>query len=71
MAEISRGSVVVSELGQLFVAINRARIDGKSGWSGMGFNGERIASANPEFVAKSINVYMAQTYSDVTDGSAA
>jgi hypothetical protein len=63
--------VLVSELGQLFVAMHRTRINNNNGWSGIGFNGESIVSQNPEFVSKSINVYINQTYSDVADGSAA
>jgi len=56
---ISKGSVVMTARGQLFVALGRLYLDGaKKGWYGIGFNGERVADDNPRFVAMNVNAYI-------------
>jgi hypothetical protein len=62
---IQKGSIVVDERGNLFVALGRfyRQTDRTpNGWHGIGFNGKRAKAEVPEFVASSINAYINDTY---------
>jgi len=58
--DFGRGSVAVTARGQLFVALGRLSEtnNGESRWYGIGFNGKHVVAAQPEFLAKNINVYL-------------
>ena len=64
---IVKGSVFVTERGQLAVGLGRYKRTGDTwphGWYGVGFNGEHVMADFPELVSPSINSYINQTYAE-------
>lgn len=65
-SRINRGSVCITERGQLYITLGKFRRRDKTanGWHGIGFNGQRVSAEYPEFVASSVNAYILQYHKE-------
>lgn len=68
---IRKGCVAMSERGQLFIAILKQYRPGDKqgrpgGWSGIGFNGNKVIAGVAEWVSDNVNDYINSTYGTMT-----